>query len=155
MSTFDPNAFLQTTIDQALDTSLTPVPVGDRIGVVVGEPSVRQFTANTTGITYTTLELTWEFSDEETRKVTGREKATARQSVFLDITPEGGLDIGKGKNVQLGALRDAVGQNVAGRPWGPMMLIGATGLCHVEHQTPAGDANATPFARVTRVAKMR
>lgn len=48
----------------------------------------------------------------------------SRLSFWLDLTDDGQLATGEGENVNLGRLRAAVGQNVAGQPWSPNMLSG-------------------------------
>jgi hypothetical protein len=44
--------------------------------------------------------------------------------ISLDLTPEGLLDSGEGMNVDLGRLREAVGQNEEGVAWNFSMLLG-------------------------------
>lgn len=147
MSVFDPDAFMQTQTDSAMDTVLTPVPPGDRQGQI-DSIKVRQ---NTTlgGDTYTIMDVNWHILDDESKKVTGMAKPTCRQSVFLDLTTEGSLDNGKGKNIQLGRLREAVGQNSKGKKWSPGMLVSATALCHIEPAVKEPEN----YSNVTKVAK--
>jgi len=63
----------------------------------------------------------------------------ARQTVWLDVDESGGLDFGRGKNVQLGRLRAAVNQNNAGEPWQPNMLLGQTARCTIKHRLNTTD----------------
>jgi hypothetical protein len=147
MSVFDPVAFQDTQVDSAMDTVLTPAPPGDRQGQIDGI-SVRQNT-NDSGDTYTIMDVKWHILDDESKKVTGLDKPICRQSVFLDLTAEGSLDNGKGKNIQLGRLREAVGQNSKGKKWSPNMLLSAMALCHIEP-----DKNDPEnYSRVTKIAK--
>ena len=56
--------------------------------------------------------------------------------------------MGKGKNVALGRLREALGQNTPGKPWSFGMLVGQVAKVAVKHRiTDAGDT----FAEVKRV----
>lgn len=148
MSIFNPEDFAQASVDGSMDTHLVPVPPGDRNGQVT-KFLTKQFDSDKTGETYTVLELSWQILDDEAKKVTGQDNPHCRQSVFIDLTAEGALDNSKGKNTQLGALREAVGQNSKGKKWNPNMLVGATALCHIEP-----DKNDPEnYSRVTKVAK--
>lgn len=80
------------------------------------------------------MTVKWEIEDPEgkLREQMGR-PATITQSILLDITSEGALDMGKGKNVNLGRLREAVDQNKDGQPWQPAMLLGQMARISVKH----------------------
>ena len=70
--------------------------------------------------------------------------APLNATIFLDLTPQCYLDMGEGKNVGLGRLREAVGQNTPD-PWTFQNLVGA--LCqvlveHVPSKKEAGVVNA-------------
>ena len=148
-SVFDPDAFAQTSVDGAMDDHLTPCPWGDRKGQV-DKFVTRQFVSEKDGKTYTVMDVFWHILDEESKTITGMDKPLCRQSIFLDWTPEGGLDNSKGKNVQLGALRTAVGQNSTGKKWHPNKLNGAIALCKIE-----GDkSDPDNYSKVTKVAKV-
>ncbi len=56
----------------------------------------------------------------------GRDKRTIQWGIPLDVTPSGGLDMGKGMNVTLNKLREAVGQRKEGSKWGVSDLNGQT-----------------------------
>jgi hypothetical protein len=56
------------------------------------------------------------------------------QSLMLDMTESGALAVGTNKNVNLGRLREALGQNVSGRPWSPNMLQGQVARISVKHR---------------------
>lgn len=148
MSVFDPDAFAQTATDGAMDDHLTPVPPGDRKGQI-DKFITKQFDSNKDGKTYTVMDVFWHILDEESKKVTGMDKPICKQSIFLDWTQEKGLDNSKAKNVQLGALRTAVGQNSKGKKWHPNMLNGAMALCHI---VPDKD-DPENYSKVTKVAK--
>lgn len=121
MSTFDPNAFLNTEVKGELDTSLPPIPEGTWDAQVdkVAARAVTDRNGNQRAI----MDVTWAVLNDEVKKATTMEKPTVRQSVFLDVNEQGALDFSKGKNVQLGRLRDAVGQNT-NKVWSPTMLEG-------------------------------
>lgn len=118
MSTFNPDTFLNTTVEGELSTQYTPIPEGE-FNAVVDKVEPRS-TATGKAI----LDVTWKIDDSAVAEATGIAAPSCRQSIFLDITESGGLDIGKGKNIQLGKLRDALSQNQPGKAWAPSMLLG-------------------------------
>lgn len=137
MSAFNVDQFLQTEIKGANDTKLIPIPPGEykaqitkvnarRIAKDGQEPRV-------------VVDILWEVLDDNVKKVTGLDKPIAKQGIFLDVTPNGGLDMGKGKNVQLGKLRDALGQNRDGRPWNFKMLAGAIATIKIDNRADESD----------------
>lgn len=150
MSTFNPEQFLGTTTEEIGSTKYTQVPEGERLGQVT-KVDAREVNSERTGQTYTVLELTWSFNDEESKRVTGLENPSARQTIFVDRKADGSLDFGVNKNIQLSRLREAVGQARTGRPWAPSHLIGATAICLVSHGM---DQQGDPRAEVRRVAPM-
>lgn len=147
MSAFDPETFLSTTISGSLDTEVTPIPMGEYPGTVekIGARSLAAKDGNPERFI---LEVTWELEDTdgEIESATRRKKNTCRQSIWLDTTAEGGLDMSPGSNVSLGQLRDAVGQNGADF-WTFQMLVGQRAMCNVSHSTRDG----TTFANVKNV----
>ena len=53
---------------------------------------------------------------------------------FLDLTPQGGSDNGKGKNRAQKAYRDATGMNNPGEPFAWRMLTGKIVQVKIEHE---------------------
>lgn len=53
---------------------------------------------------------------------------------FLDLTPQGGIDNGKGKNRKQREYREATGTNTAGVPWGWPMLSGKMVKVKIKHE---------------------
>jgi hypothetical protein len=153
-SVFNPETFLGTTTEQAGDTTYTPPPAKEYERMQVVKVDGRQITskkAATFGQTYTMIDVTWELIDDEARKVTGMEHPTARQSLFVDVLASGALDFSKNKNVQLGRLRDAVGQNRSGKKWAPSHLMGQFARGIIKHET--NEETGEVRGVVTRVAK--
>lgn len=118
MSAFDPDQFLETTVDKANETVYIPVPEGDYTAVInevkptlIGESPA--------------LEVYFSIQDEAVKKEMDKDEVIVRGSIFLDLNANGALEFGQNKNVKLGKLRDAVGQNKDGKPWSPRMLEGA------------------------------
>lgn len=81
----------------------------------------------------------------------GRDKLTVRLQLPLDVTPTGTLDFGPNKNVKLGQLREALGQNVPG--WTPAALRGAGPFIgKVTHRADKNDPTKK-YAEVSKIAK--
>lgn len=127
---FDEDAFMSSTSEGEMSTEFTPVPVGEwqavvkKIGTRSGEGEKGSWAM---------LDVTWAIDNAEVTEVTGMENPSVRQSIFLDISESGGLDLGKGKNIGLGRLREALGQNT-GAAWSPSMLEGCVATVMVDHR---------------------
>jgi|JI10StandDraft_1071094.scaffolds.fasta_scaffold76519_5 hypothetical protein len=133
MSAFNPDTFLNTETDSANSSTYTPVPEGEfNAAIKAIKPRVL-----TDGRAI--LDVTWTVDDEIARNETGMAEPSVRQTLWLDTTESGGLDFGKGKNVGLGRLREAVGQNQAGKPWAPGMLVGQVAKVKVGHSIDKRD----------------
>lgn len=148
---FDVTQFLDQTITEANSTQSTPVPPGEYIGVIT-EVKARQWTSKAdpsrTGVT---LDVTWQLDDPSLKELLGRDKITVRQGIMLDFTDSGQLDTGKGRNVQLGRLREAVGLNTPGQAFAFNMLHGRTAKVNVGHRVD-GDQIFVDVKGVTRLA---
>jgi hypothetical protein len=147
---FNPDQFLDMQVTESNDTKVIPVPVGEYTAVI-GEVKCRQWQSKAdpskSGLA---LDLIWEIDDNAVKELLGRDKVTVKQGCMLDITESGGLDMGKGRNVGLGRLREATGLNTPGQPFSFSMLNGRLGKISVSHRID-GD---TIFAEVKQVAKL-
>lgn len=143
---FDPEAFKHVTIEESLDTEIVPPDEG------VYGASVRDWNLNggtsEKGNDWARLDVIWELEDPDgsQKQKTGRDTVTARQGIFLDLTDDGQLDTAKGRNVNLGRLREALGLN--DRAFSFDMLDGQKAKVQVRHRTTD---NGT-FAEVRNVA---
>lgn len=142
-SVFNPDTFLNTEITEANETTYTPVPEGEWTAVI---KEIKPREAKGAAI----LDVMWGVDDPDVVESTGMANPIIRQTVFLDFTPEGNLAVGKGKNVQLGKLRDAVNQNQNGKPWSPGDLIGQVAKIRVAHRMYEGEPQAD-VKGVTRI----
>jgi hypothetical protein len=147
MSTFNPDDFMNSTTSESNSTQYTQVPEGEF------QASIDSVTPRTTGTGKALLSVKWKVDDEGVRLETGMAEPSVFQTVWLDVTESGGLDFGKGKNVQLGKLRDALGQNTPGKPWAPGMLVGGLAKIKVKHSIDKRD-NVTLNAEVSGVTKL-
>lgn len=119
MSHFDPDAFMAGAVTGSNDTKMLPVPEGEYVAVAEDVTPRRSKDGNST-----MLDVKWKIMDGALAAEIGRDNITVRQTVFLDMTPSGTLDMGKGRNTQLGKLREAVGLNDPMKPFAPAMLRG-------------------------------
>lgn len=152
--TFDPQAFLDQTEKGAIDTSYEPIPEADyqaQIGMEANDLNVR--TGTGANGTWMALDLNWYIDDPALEEELGRKPLRVRQSVFLDLTESGSLDMSKGKNRQLGILREAVGQNQEGKAWSPRQLQGAVARITVGHRQNKEDPSII-YDEVRRVGAL-
>lgn len=131
---FDPAQFLDAQITDANDTKLIPIPVGEYTAVA-DKVDVRTWQGkkdpSKSGVT---LEVTWAIDDQSVKELLGRDTITVRQGVMLDLTDGGSLDMGKGRNTQLGRLREAVKLNTPGQPFAFSMIPGRLAKIKVDHR---------------------
>src|SRR5688572_23503878 len=129
-SNYDPTQWLEALeSDKRMDTKVAILPHGARINFTVESYEVRRVTPeDQSKKPFTAIEFVCYAAGDQrlptgetVAEMTGRDKAYARYKGFVDLTPEG-WDWGKGKNVTVGALREAVGQNADGQNWKLAML---------------------------------
>lgn len=125
---FDPDQFMHETYTDANATREAPLPEGEYLGTISKVNPPRQ-----TQNGYVLMEVNFLVEHPELSDEIGRTKSTARYTIFLDMTDKGTLDFGNGKNVNLGRLRSAVGQNEPGQPWSPSQLEGQQATIRVKH----------------------
>ena len=147
MSTFNPDTFLNIEVSSANATAYVPVAEGEFTG------SIKKIAPRVLTDGRAVLDVTWAVDDETTRLETGMAEPTVRQTIWLDLNESGSLDFGKGRNVSLGRLRDALGQNETGKPWQPGMMVGGVAKIKVTHSIDKRD-NETIQAGVVSVAKL-
>ena len=142
--------FLNTAVENEMETELLPVPEGE-YRAVVAKIDLRSFDikrGDRAGQTGYALDLTWEIQDDQVKEDIGR-VPKPRQSIMLDIQGDT-LAEGKGKNVGLGRVRAALDMNDASQPWTPSMLVGAVANVEVKHRVYEGRI----FDEVSRVREL-
>lgn len=155
MSAFNPDEFLDAQFNDANSTVSIPVPAGE-YAAYIEEVKTRAWTStkdpSKSGIA---LDIKYNIDDESVKEALGRTKVTVNQSIMLDLTDAGTLDMGKGRNVSLGRLREAAGLNVPGKPFSFRQLEGQPVKVRVEHRVyqPEG-GEAVIMADVKGVAKL-
>lgn len=158
---FNARQFLDQTVTAPMSTMVTPCPEGEWQARVIDEGNIEEWfreaewTDKSTGEARSspTARIPFIIIDQRPLQMLKREKLIVPYDIFLDVTPDGRLDTGEDKNVRLGALRAALGQN-ADTSWGFSKLWGA-GPCivKVSHRSDAKDP-LRKFAQVDRVAKL-
>ena len=147
---FSPEQFLDMQVTESNDTKAIPVPVGEYTAVAE-EVKCRQWQSKKDpSLSGLTLDIKWSIDDAAVKELLGRDKVTVNQGIMLDLTDAGGLDMGKGRNIGLGRLREALGQNAPGKPWAPGMLVGGVAKVKVSHSIDKRD-NVTINADVKAV----
>lgn len=130
---FDADAFLNSTVAGApMSTSLTVCPEGT-YRAQIGEGLQVRPVATKTG-TRTVLRLPWQILDDAVIAELKRDPVVVNQDLWLDFDETGQLDSSEGKNVDLGRVREAVGQNT-GDAWSPGMLRGQQATVRVGHRS--------------------
>jgi hypothetical protein len=147
MSVFNPDEFLNQSIEGSFATRMTPVPEGE-YPAVIDELKVR-----TTDKGQVILDVTWNIVDDALKSNLGRDKITVRQSAFLDLDSNGKLQAGENKNVTLGRIREAIGQNYSDRPWVVGQLKGA-GPAKIKVTQRPGQEAGDVFNDVKGIAKI-
>lgn len=151
---FDAKAFMDASTKAPLSTSIEVCPEGTFPFIIDTDDNAVQFRSGTTDKgEWVRFEVTAVCQDEGVRAKLGRDRVTARFGGFVDIDPKtGNLDTGKGKNVALGQLRDALGQNTD-KPWNWNMLKGAGPFMGVVKQSDDQNDPTRKYANIVRVAK--
>lgn len=144
---FDPSTFLNQTFDEALDTKVIPCPVGEYLGLAE-KVEVKPWAARDGSSSGLKLEIMWNIEDDNVRQLLGRDKILVKQDQMLDLTDTGQLDLGKGKNVGLGRIREALGLNTAGEPFSFAMIQGRMAKVKVSHRPVGEDL----FAEIKAIA---
>lgn len=151
--TFNADAFLNQTVEAVLDTQRIPFPAGDHDELQIKDLKVNSGVitkGENAGKTWAQLEVKLVSGDANVRdemKVEDGQDAAVYYRAFLDLDDAGNLDIRSGKNVQLGKLRQAAGQN-SEEAWSLINLRGAVVGARVKHKlTEAND----PYAEVVSI----
>lgn len=138
MARFDKDMFLAVTYDDANDTERTLFPIGECVAQTIEEIDILPPEARTdaeTGETTETrpqLKLKIRVREDHAERIRAEFGYDPNKPVYfnyrfrLDINAEGHLEFGPNKNIALGQLRAAVGQNNPGESWSIRNLMG----CH-------------------------
>jgi hypothetical protein len=151
-SSFNPDTFLDATVETPFETHRTTLPPKDNYLGVIDNIVTRVVETKGQGARVV-LDVTWEILDDEVKAQLNLPKATVRQTVWLDFDETGKLARGINQNIQLGQIRDAVGQNTPGA-WAPRLLKGA-GPARLKVSERPDEKNPTiKYNDVDRVARL-
>jgi len=145
--TFDPATFLNTTFTEANDTKVIPVPAGEYLAISE-KVEIKPWSSKDGSNSGIKLEIVWDIQDENVKALIGRDVVKVTQQQMLDLTDTGALDLGKGKNVGLGRIREALGLNTPGEPFAFGMIQGRMAKVAVSHRT----YNDEIFAEIKKIA---
>lgn len=151
---FDPNAFMNATAEP-MATQMPVCPQGE-YPFVLDSDGKMLVPKNIKGVgekgpyDFWQLELVALCQSEEVKQKLGRQKVPVRLRINLDLDANGRPESGEGKNVALGRLREALGQNKPG--WSPSQLLGAGPFIGKVSHTEGRDGNT--YADITRTAKI-
>lgn len=152
---FNADAFLNQTASAPMATSVTPCPEGEFKFVIDDSDKAIKFNEFTSDKgTFHTMEVLCNCLDDGVKAKLGREKVMVPIKMFLDLDASGsGLSTEPDKNVQLGKLREALGQN-DGSPWAPAMLKGKGPFMGKVTQRADKDDPTIKYSEIKRVARL-
>lgn len=145
---FDPQAFLDMQVTETNDTQIVPVPVGEYTAIV-DKIEIKTWQSRDGAGSGLKLNILWSIDDENVKALLGRDTVKVKQDIMLDLTDSGALDMSKGRNINLGRLREATNLNQAGQPFSFPMLQGRLAKVSVSHRINDG----VPYAEVKAVAR--
>lgn len=153
MSQFDASTFLDATTTEA-SVKRPPIPVGDYTAVI-GDLTTREWVspkdATKSGIAID-VPLTIDLPQDVAESVGLHEPTLlVKDSIMLDLTPTGQLDLSPGKNGKLRKYREATNNNQAGKPFNIRMLGGQVVTVKISHREyPEGSGDL--FEQVASIA---
>lgn len=151
---FNADAFMQQTVEQSMDTARIPFPEGQHEEPQIDDININSGTigkGERAGRPWAQLVIRYASTDPNVAaemKLPEDQQAKVTQRIFLDLDENDNLDVSPGRNIELGKLRKAAGQN-SDDEWSIAELKGATvGGITVKHRfNEAGD----PYADVVAV----
>ena len=144
---FDPNTFLNATFTEENDTKVIPFPAGEYLALAE-KVDVKTWSSKDGSSSGIKLEILWDIQDDNVKALLGRDTVKCAQQQMLDLTDTGALDMGKGKNVGLGRIREALGLNKPGEPFSFGMIQGRMAKVVVSHRTAGEDI----YAEIKKIA---
>jgi hypothetical protein len=142
VSNFDPSAFLDTQITEP-SVKRNPIPAGTDVVAVIGEPKMRAWQGKAdpskSGIACDVpLEIDLSAYPDLATHV-GLPKITLNDSIMLDTTDDGQLDMAPGRNGKLRRYREALDMNSPGQPFSFRAMQGRMIKVKVKHRTYEGE----------------
>lgn len=135
MSTFDPEQFLDSTINEANATKRDPCPIGEHPGTI--QDVAIKGGEGKDGRPWLRLDVKVRLESDAIKQEMGLPFHTTTWGIMLDLTEAGAIDTGRNRNTKLGQLREATGLNGAG--FTPRALIGHSAMFNVTHRPYQGE----------------
>lgn len=152
--TFNAEAFLNQTIEEPMSTKSLVVPEGEYRAIVDdGDNAIqfKEFAGKDGKPPSFQCVVLFQILDDSVKAFMKREKVTAPMNIWLDMKEDGsGLDLSEGRNVNLGKLRAALGQNSGS--WSPLMMKGKGPVMIKTSQRADKNNPEIKYAEVVRVA---
>ena len=157
---FDMDKFLASNTVGPMSTQITPCPEGTYTAVISGDGDIKEWFRPVEWKDKKTGEprradavrIPFLITDDGVRAKLGRETVIVPYDVFLDLTADDKFDTSEGKNVKIGQLREALGQN--GANWNFTQLRGAGPVMVKVSQRSDSKDPQTKYAQIDRVAKV-
>lgn len=140
-SGFDPIGFLDSSTESSMSTSALPCPEGEYPATIKELKPRTWQSKKDPSLAGVALDVLWTIDDPNILQLMERKEVTVKQGIMLDLTEQGGLDCGKGKNVALGRLREAVNLNQPGKPFSLNQLPGRAAKVLVKHRPDDRDSS--------------
>jgi len=152
---FDADKFLNQTISSPMSTSTVPCPEGEYKAFIDDGDRAVTFREGGTDRNGNDLSpqciVLFSIMDDVLKTQLGRDKVLVPMNIWLDVKGDS-LDLTEGKNVGLGRLRKALGQNDG--PWSPGMMKGRGPLMVKVGQRSDKNDPTIKYAEVVRVAPL-
>jgi len=152
---FDPNSFMQNTeVAGAMETKFQRIPPGEYTAVIEKvDGREAKYKDKQTGEDRSSpcCDITYAIDDAALKETLGVDKPRITQGIFLDVNSAGQLEMGPGKNIKLGQLRQACNQNDPSKTWRFPMLQGQVVKVKVAQSPNPKDPN-DPYSNVVAVA---
>ena len=150
---FDADKFMQTNITGPTSTAVLVCPEGEYRAVVDdGDKAItaRSFPGKDGKPDSHQMQVLFSILDDSAKLAVKRDKCLVPNSIWLDVNENGDLDLSEGRNVGIGRLRKALGQNDGS--WNPGMMKGkGPVMVKVSHRADPKDPTIK-YAEVTRVS---
>lgn len=164
MPNFDPETFMQQTIDAPLETEYALVPEGEYRATIDDFTSEAfeqiDFTykkgqrAGQPG-TMTKFSCPFVIQDDAVKAEMGRDKVVVTKQINLDFDETGGIAKGKNRNIELGRVMSACGLNAQGSSVSQLRGAGPVMVKVVHREGERKDGSKWKRAEVDAVAAIR
>lgn len=152
---FDADKFLNQTVNAPMSTSTIPVPEGEYKAIVDDGDKAITFREGGTDRNGNDLSpqcvVLFSILDDSVKTKLNRDKVLVPHNIWLDVKGDD-LDLSEGKNVGLGRLRKALGQNDGA--WNPQMMKGKGPVMVKVTQRSDKNDPTIKYSEVARVAQL-